>query len=152
TISPWTSPGGVPLHIAAAAPVIPWSDLTYSLMPNGRTLDYAAPNDLAPIGVEKQSFVSGLYAEGNVNGYYAPARTNSDADLTTWFAALTAGEPYDGNPEDEAIAQQIAQYHSPFYVLAGAYGFGREAPAPLLIANGFTDDLFPVDEALRYYN
>ena len=26
------------------------------------------------------------------------------------------------------------------------------APAPLLIANGWTDDLFPVDEALRFYN
>ena len=155
TLSPWTSPGGVPLHIAAAAPVIPWSDLDYSLMPNGRTLDYAvtgAGADVAPIGVEKQSFVSGLYAEGNANGYYAPAQTNSQADLTTWFAALNAGEPYDGNPEDQAIATQIAQYHSPFYLLSGAYGFGREAPAPLLIANGFTDDLFPVDEALRYYN
>ncbi len=152
TFSPWMSPAGVPLHIAAAAPVIPWSDLTYSLMPNGRTLDYEAPNDLAPIGVEKQSFVTGLYAAGSANGYYAPPQTNSQADLTTWYAALNAGEPYDGNPEDEAIATQIAQYHSPFYVLAGAYGYAREAPAPLLIANGFTDDLFPVDEALRYYN
>ena len=37
-------------------------------------------------------------------------------------------------------------------MLDGAYGYAREAPAPLLIANGFTDDLFPVDEALRYYN
>jgi X-Pro dipeptidyl-peptidase-like protein len=155
TLAPWTSPGGAPLHIAAAAPVIPWSDLTYSLMPNGRTLDYAvtAPSaDVSPIGVEKQSFVSGLYAEGNANGFYAPAGTNSQADLTTWYTALNAGEPYDGNPQDEAIAQQIAQYHSPFYLLAGAYGFDREAPAPLLIANGFTDDLFPVDEAVRYYN
>jgi dienelactone hydrolase len=151
-LGPWMSPAGVPLHIAAAAPVIPWSDLTYSLMPNGRTLDYGPPNDLAPIGVEKQSFVTGLYAEGSANGYYAPPQTNSQADLTTWYAALNAGEPYDGNPEDEAIATQIAQYHSPFYVLAGAYGYAREAPAPLLIANGFTDDLFPVDEALRYYN
>jgi hypothetical protein len=26
------------------------------------------------------------------------------------------------------------------------------APPPQLIANGFTDDLFPVDEAVRYYN
>lgn len=25
-------------------------------------------------------------------------------------------------------------------------------PAPTLISNGFTDDLFPVDEALRYAN
>jgi dienelactone hydrolase len=155
TLSPWMSPAGVPLHIAAAAPVIPWSDLTYSLMPNGRTLDYGVPragDDLAPIGVEKQSFVTGLYADGSSNGYYAPPQTNSQADLATWYAALNAGEPYDGNPEDEAIATQIAQYHSPFYVLAGAYGYPREAPAPLLIANGFTDDLFPVDEALRYYN
>ena len=27
-----------------------------------------------------------------------------------------------------------------------------EPPAPLLIANGWTDDLFPADEALRFYN
>jgi dienelactone hydrolase len=155
TLVPWTSPAGTPLHIAAAAPVIPWSDLDYSLMPNGRTLDYAVTRptaDLSPIGVEKQSFVSGLFAEGNSNGYYAPAGTNSQADLTTWYAALNAGEPYDGNTEDEAIATQIAQFHSPYYLLAGAYGFTQESPAPLLIANGFTDDLFPVDEAVRYYN
>jgi dienelactone hydrolase len=155
SLAPWTSPAGTPLHIAAAAPVIPWSDLTYSLMPNGRTLDYAVTGptaDLSPIGAEKQSFVSGLFAEGNTSGYYAPAGTDSQADLTTWYAALNAGEPYDGNTEDEAIATQIAQFHSPYYLLAGAYGFTRESPAPLLIANGFTDDLFPVDEALRYYN
>jgi dienelactone hydrolase len=155
TLSPWSSPGGVPLHIAAAVPVIPWSDLEYSLLPNGRTLDYAvtgATDDITPGGVEKQSFVSGLYALGAATGYYAPAGTNSQADLTTWYGAINAGEPYDSNPEDVAIANQIAQYHSPYYLLAGAYGFAREAPAPLLIANGFTDDLFPVDEAVRYYN
>ncbi|HTU86574.1 MAG TPA: CocE/NonD family hydrolase [Solirubrobacteraceae bacterium] len=155
TLSPWTSPDGTPLHIAAAAPVIPWSDLAYSLVPNGHTLDYqttTATADLSPIGVEKQSFVSGLYAEGNENGYYAPAGTNSQADLTTWYAELNAGEPYDGNAQDEALVTQIAEYHSPYYLLDGAYGFGQTAPAPLLIANGFTDDLFPVDEALRYYN
>jgi dienelactone hydrolase len=155
SLAPWTSPGGTPLHLAAAAPVIPWSDLTYSLMPNGRTLDYAVTSpsaDLTPIGVEKQSFVSGLFALGASNGYYAPPGTNSQADLTTWYGAINAGEPYDGNPQDQALAQQIAQYHSPYYLLAGAYGFGREVPAPLLIANGFTDDLFPVDEAVRYYN
>ena len=155
TLSPWTSPDGTPLSIAAAAPVIPWSDLAYSLVPNGRTLDYQVTSptaDLSPIGVEKQSFVSGLYAEGNQSGYYAPPGTNSQADLTSWFAALNAGEPYDSNAEDVSIIQQIAQYHSPYYLLDGAYGTGRIAPPPLLIANGFTDDLFPVDEALRYYN
>src|SRR5207302_6879171 len=37
-------------------------------------------------------------------------------------------------------------------LLAGTYGTPTEAPSPLLIGNGFTDELFPVDEALRYYN
>ncbi len=155
TLSPWTSPNGTPLSIAGAAPVIPWSDLAYSLVPNGRTLDYQATSptaDLSPIGVEKQSFVSGLYAEGNQSGYYAPPGTNSQADLTSWFASLNAGEPYDTNTADVALVQQIAEYHSPYYLLDGAYGTAPVAPPPLLIANGFTDDLLPVDEALRYYN
>ena len=155
TLSPWRSPDGTPLSIAAAAPVIPWSDLVYSLVPNGRTLDtqVSSPTaDLSPIGVEKQSFVSALFADGAAKGYYAPPGTNSQADLTSWYASLNAGEPYDSNPEDQSIVHQIAQYHSSYYLLDGAYGTALEAPSPLLIANGFTDDLFPVDEAIRYYN
>jgi hypothetical protein len=152
---PWVSPDGTALSITAAAPVIPWSDLVYSLLPNGRTLDYdvtAPTTDLSPIGVDKESFVDGLYGEGNENGYYAPPGTNSQADLTSWYGDINAGEPYDGNSSDEDLATQIAQYHSPYYLLDGAYNFQTNPPAPLLIANGFTDDLFPVDEALRYYN
>ncbi len=124
-------------------------------MPNGRTLDYritGPTDDLRPIGVAKQSFVSALYALGASTGYYAPPLSNPQADLTSWLAATNAGEPYDTNPEDKAFVAQIAQYHSAYYLLDGAYGTAREAPSPLLIANGFTDDLFPVDEGLRYYN
>ncbi len=155
SLSQWKSPSGTPLHIAAAAPVIPWSDLVYSLLPSGRTLDTRVTSrttDLKPIGVEKQSFVTGLFATGGKDGYYSPPGTNPEADLTTWYSAINAGEPYDTNTEDQFIADQIARYHSPYYLLDGAYGAAKEAPAPLLIANGFTDDLFPVDEAVRYYN
>jgi dienelactone hydrolase len=155
SLAPWRSPGGTPLHLAAAAPVIPWSDLAYSLMPNGHTLDDVVTSptaDLSPIGVSKQSFVGGLYLAGQLTGYYSPPGTNPQADLTTWNTTINAGEPYDANPAAQAIAQQIARYHSAYYLLDGAFGTAREAPAPLLIANGFTDDLFPVDEALRYYN
>ena len=42
SIVPWTSPDGKPMQIAAAAPNIPWTDLAYSLAPNGSTLDYVA--------------------------------------------------------------------------------------------------------------
>jgi hypothetical protein len=65
---------------------------------------------------------------------------------------VNSGEPYDSDPVAQSIVTQIAQYHSAYYLLDGAYGVPKEAPAPLLIANGFTDDLFPVDEAVRYYN
>jgi hypothetical protein len=135
--------------------VIPWSDLTYSLLPNGRTLDYrvtSASADLSPIGVSKQSFTAGLYGVGAVTGYYSAPGTNPQADLTTWNAAINAGEPYDSNPEARSIVRQIARYHSAYYLLDGAYGTRREPPAPLLMANGFTDDLFPVDEGVRFYN
>ena len=47
TLVPWKSPGGLDMAIAAAAPLIPWSDLAYALTPNGRTLDY---RDLNPYG------------------------------------------------------------------------------------------------------
>ncbi|HEY2436139.1 MAG TPA: hypothetical protein VGH93_03100, partial [Solirubrobacteraceae bacterium] len=76
--------------------------------------------------------------------------SDPQADLTSWYTTVNAGEPY--GSQATFVANQIAQFHSPFYLLDGKYGTPLEAPAPLLIANGFTDDLFPVDEALRYYN
>ncbi len=164
SFAPWTSPNGTPLHIAAAAPTIPWSDLISSLIPNGHGLDYtiAGPTDnFTPAGIEKQSYVSGLYAAtqvdtstGQVDGYIAPPGADPDADLTTWFNTISAGEPYDGNPLITPIIDSFRNYRGSFYVLDGtsAGGADRTQPAPLLISNGFTDDLFPVDEALRYYN
>ena len=153
-LSPWTSPNGTPLHIAAAATYAGFSDLGYALMPNGRTPDTGvtpATTDLSPVGVEKGSIVFGLYEVGALEGYYAPPRVNPQADITTWYAAISAGEPYT-TPEDAFVMRQIAQFHSPYYLLDGAYGTSQEAPAPLFMANGFTDDIFPVDEVLRYYN
>jgi acetyl esterase/lipase len=149
----WRSPHGTPLHIAAAAPYASFSDLVYSLEPNGRTLDYgvtSATADLSPIGVEKQTIAGGLNAVGTAYGYYAAPGINPQADVTTWFKTLTAGEPY--SSAANSMVTLIARFHSPYYLLDGAYGTRREAPAPLFLSNGFTDDIFPVDENLRYYN
>jgi dienelactone hydrolase len=155
SLHPWITPDGhVPISLDAAAPVVPWSDLVASLVPDGGTLDttIASPTaDLKPAGVEKQSYVTGLFGLGSTSGYYAPAGTDPEADLTGWYAALNAGEPYD-TPTDQSILTTIARYHSAYYLLDGAYGAPAEQPAPLLIANGFTDDLFPVDEGVRYAN
>ena len=149
SLVPWQSPGHLDMEIAVAAPEIPWTDLANSLMPNGHTLDYVADAPYLKrgrVGVMKQSFVSGLYATGQAASNYAPPGTDPSADLVNWFALINAGEPYDQNPAAQNIISEITAHHSSYYI------DDTEAPAPLLISNGWTDDLFPPDEAIRFYN
>jgi hypothetical protein len=162
---PWRSPGGTPLQIAAAAPVIPWTDLVYAIAPNGRTLTYTiTPQaaDTSPVGVEKSSFATGIYAAaqfatgpgqpvgepfipGRPMGFLAPPGLDPEADVASWLLRASAGEPYTDS-EARAIVDQLERYHSAYYIDA------THPPAPLFVASGFTDDLFPVDEAVRYVN
>jgi predicted acyl esterase len=152
SLVPWKSPDGTPMELAAAVPQWPWSDLAYSLMPNGSTLDYRAdnpyrgPDGKAPIGVEKSSYVTGLYGTGLASSNYALPGTDPGADLTTWYGLINAGEPYDSNPLAASIVAEIDAHHSSYYI------DHSQPPAPLLIQSGWNDDLFPVDEALRFYN
>jgi fermentation-respiration switch protein FrsA (DUF1100 family) len=146
--APWTSPQGKKMAIKAAFPRWPWSDLVSSLEPNGRFLDTeVAPfaQSYEPAGVEIQSYVSGLYADGLITGgYYAPAGMDPEADLTKWFAVTNAGEPY--GEEAVAIAKQLYTYHQGYGIpLSGL-------PAPLLLESGWTDALFPAEQSLRVYN
>jgi predicted acyl esterase len=152
SLVPWTSPEGTPMELAAAAPQWPWSDLAYSLMPNGSMLDYVADNPYrgadgkARIGVEKASYVTGLYGTGVASSNYALPGADPGADLTTWYALINAGEPYDSNPLAASIIEEITAHHSSYYI------DHSQPPAPLLIQSGWNDDLFPVDEAIRFYN
>ena len=155
-LMPWRSPDGTPLQIAAAYPRWPWSDLVDALLPNGRFLDtQVAPRgqSLTPVGIPIQSYISGLYALGSATGYYcgtAPASTpctDRDANLPLSFAEVQAGKPL--SADAMAALRSVYNYH-------GAYGLaflaGASRPAPLLIQNGWTDDLFPAPHALRSYN
>jgi hypothetical protein len=92
--------------------------------------------------VEIQSYVSGLYADGQASGYIAPMGADPQADLTTWFDLINAGEPY--GAQAQAIADQIYTYHQG-YGLSGT-------PAPMILQSGWTDDLFPPEQSLRIYN
>jgi dienelactone hydrolase len=153
SLVPWTSPNNhLPMRIAAASPNIPWSDLAYSLTPNGGKLDYVAdPSYVGRSGIEKLSFQTGLYLSGQGAGSYCgqtpyPACTDFQSNITQWKNRLDQGEPYDGDPLLTSILDEVEAHHSAYYIDHST------PPAPLLISNGFTDDLFPADEAIAYYN
>jgi len=140
--APWRSPAGTPLEIAAAWPRWGATDLAYSLTPNGRFLDFGpfSPGQSRVVGgVPKKSFNDGLYALGNLQGFYAPQGADPTADITGWKAVSDRGEPF--RSDALAVLRELSTYHS----AVGVSG----VPAPLLVQNGWTDDLFPAAEALR---
>ncbi len=150
SLAPWTSPLGTPMAIAATVPQFTWSDLATALNPNGSPLDYVVD---APylggghrFGIQKQSWNASLFLAGQLLGFYAPAGTDPSADIVGWKALTDTGGPYDGDPAAAALASELTANHSAYYIDDSV------APAPALLANGWNDDLFPVDESVRYYN
>jgi pimeloyl-ACP methyl ester carboxylesterase len=142
TFVPWRSPKGKPMRIAAAW--VRWAsgELAYSLIPNGRLLstDWAVPD--RPFGVEKESLLNILYLGGAVTGYIAPPGADPTADLATWRARANQGEPYDAKAR--AFLEQFRRFKGAFRL--------KGAATPLMIQNGWTDPVFPAQDALRLYN
>jgi X-Pro dipeptidyl-peptidase (S15 family) len=145
---PWETESGEEMEIAAAVPQWPWSDLAYALDPNGRNLDYVTdspykgPAGKLPNGVWKASWSKALNFAGEQLSTYEPK--DPEADIPGWLLRLEAGDPY-SDASINAIIEQLSTFHSSFGINHA------EAPSPLLIQSGWNDDLFPVDEALRYY-
>jgi fermentation-respiration switch protein FrsA (DUF1100 family) len=140
----WRSPAGRPVEIVAAWARWGTIDLTYALTPNGRLVDWRPfPQSASrePLGVMKRSYVNGLYTLGTITGFIAPQGADPTADLTGWRAITERGEPY--GADARAVARELSTYHS----AGGLSG----VPAPLLVQNGWTDDLFPATEALRVH-
>jgi predicted acyl esterase len=135
--SPWKTTKGTRLSLAAAYPLVPWSDLSNALVPNGRADGFGSPP-----GVQIESYVNGLYVAGNLAGWVSKPGIDPGADLTTWKNLTNAGEPY-GTAAKSAL-KTLATYH-------GVWNL-KGTPAPLLLASGWTDDLFPPIQTLRIYD
>jgi hypothetical protein len=147
---PWTSPEGKPMKIAATAAEYPWSDIAQALQPNGSTLDYVenAPyNGMLgnhEYGIEKNNWNASLYTAGQLLGYYGPAG-DPEANITEWHNFNITGGPYNGKALAIQQEEQLPN-HSAYYTNL------EEAPSPAIMENGWNDDLFPVDETVKYYN
>ena len=160
----WTSPlNGIPIKLRAAVAKYGWTDLVEALVPSGHYFDrdpatnrtWIAPIDpatatsRAPIGVEKQSIVSGLYASGNLT-------TGDHTTFPEWmdaaFSRLQQGEPYDGDATVEAAADAFLNDRSAYYQGRFWKRVRNGLRVPLFSTATWTDPLFPTMEHMRFYN
>ena len=136
----WRSPKGRVVRLAAAVPQFTWTDLLFSLVPNGRN---AEPT---PLGVAKITLL---------NGFIAVIGSKMTEDLARWLARVNQGEPYDGDPVVEEAKKALTEDRSPYYQ-DGFFRALRRSPRrqrsiPILAAQGWTDPIFAAVEAVRMY-
>ena len=138
----FATPRGNTARIRTVVPIAAWSDLLYSLLPNGRERESVD----APGGV-KLSYVNGLYLSGVRRDPERPYPNYPDYFIA-WHAWLNAQEPNELEPLFRNVADGLAGYRSVWWQRAF---WERTAPArlPVFVVQGFTDDLFPLSEARR---
>jgi hypothetical protein len=141
SFAPWTSPSGTPLAIARAFSRWGWYDLPSALVPNGRPRAGRVGSEATsthPVGIPKRHWLELLYLGGTV-GFLSPPGADPQADLTTWLRLA------DTDPDSERVRDVVATLAR---YIGGGVGIPG-TPAPLLMEDGWTDELFPGDEALR---
>jgi len=88
------------LHLKVAVPKYGWTDLGYSLAPNGRDDPYTAHAGKAgeqPLGVVKDSFVDGFFALGSTDGISTLAGTTRDDVRIDSASAAVSGAGFASN-------------------------------------------------------
>jgi hypothetical protein len=126
----------------AVAPIAPWTDLFYSLLPNGR------PNEsLQGFGGLKTSFVNGLYVSGFRRNPARPYPNYPDYFMA-WHAWLNITEPNPFDPVWQRMRDGIAGYRSIWWQQE-FWNNTVHMRIPIFQVQGFTDDLFPLTEAKR---
>ena len=133
------------VRIRTVVPIAPWTDLLYSLAPNGNPR-----HSVAPMGGLKLSYENGFYIGGRrePNNAPQPFYDNYPTYLTIWHSWLNGAEPTSIDPIGRQITDGLAGYRSIWWQQAfwSAAAVNR---LPVFQVQGFTDDLFPLDEAKR---
>jgi hypothetical protein len=178
----WTFPHSVDpslpvLQVQVAVPKYGWTDLAYSLVPNGHpgflpsdpiySSSQGAPNAHGvgnPFGVAKQSYIAGLYALGTTTGTFEegaaptpvkPPPCTTPETFTTWLGRVTSGEPYDvagvDDPLTASIRQDFSDCHSAYYQPGWRAQLSAHHETAVLSIQGWTDDLFEAVESFRMF-
>ena len=131
------------VRIRAVIPIAPWSDLFYSLLPNGRP-----NNSLDGIGGLKLSYVNGLYGSGIRDDPDRPYPNYPDY-LIAWHAYINATEPSAADPTWQSISSSLSLGRSIWWQQTFWDAVRAGLRVPVFQVQGFTDDLFPLPEAKR---
>ena len=157
------------LQLQVAIPKYPWTDLAYSLAPNGHkgpfdgtiySSSQGSPSTDSgqenPVGVIKYSYATGFFGEGIADGFFEVTPEN----IPFWYAdAVVAGDPYDGGAPDTDRDNFIKDLRHGLTELRGAF-YQDESWAPqagnrevaIFSISGWTDELFPPVEAFRQFS
>jgi dienelactone hydrolase len=161
----WTSPDGVDMQLAAAAPKYGWTDLVDSLVHSGRHSQdpnqlpaFDGSNSTSPIGFPKQSIVAALYASGKTGIPPGSAHTTFPPSVDDAMGCLQSSDPFETNPLcanalattlPEFIDDRSAYYQNDFFAKVASDPTYR---TPVFGAGTLTDPLFPPVEHLRMAN
>jgi X-Pro dipeptidyl-peptidase (S15 family)/X-Pro dipeptidyl-peptidase C-terminal non-catalytic domain len=154
----WSSPGGRDMKLAAVAPRYGWTDLVYSLIPNGRHSQqwwdlpaFDGSDTTDPLGTPKQSLTSVLFGSGFIGTTFPPYIVDA-------FTCLNQPDPYETNPLcqstinntlPEFISDRSAYYQNGFFKKIARNPSYR---IPVFNAATLTDPLFTPIENLRMSN
>ena len=126
------------VHIRAVVPIAPWTDLVYSLLPNGHP-----NNSVDGVGGLKLTYINGLYASG-----FREERPNYPDYLIAWHAYMNVSEPNSLDPVWKQIVAGLALGRSIWWQKT-FWDAAVDNKIPIFQVQGFTDDLFPLPEAKR---
>ncbi|MEA2487802.1 MAG: type transport system ATP-binding protein, partial [Actinomycetota bacterium] len=150
--------------LGAVVPKYGWTDLVESLVPSGHYLDQdpqhigatvLAPTNVDqalsahPVGVEKQSVVTGLYGTGN---NMAGNHTTFPSYMNSTYNRLQQGEPYDSDPAVMDTLKGFLEDRSAYYQQSFWTRVANGLRVPIFAAGTITDPLFPTMETVRFYN
>lgn len=154
----WESPDGRDVKLAAVAPKYGWTDVVYSLIPNGnhfqsphRLPDPDASDTTEPLGPPKESILRALFLVGQLNATWPPSIVEANT-------CLTSSDPFETNPLctrtiaetlPEFISDRSAYYQNRFFKKIRD---SRKYRIPVYSAGTLTDPLFPAIEHLRMSN
>src|SRR5215213_1477143 len=165
------------LSLQVAVPRYPSTDLAYALAPNGHGGGPALSDlyessqghpdddqgDGNPIGVPKESFVTGLFALGETKGTFDEG-TSTDTlpctygncegpiNINSWKIRTDAGDPT--APEDAVIRQirrGLTEFRGAYYQDEGWSQQENGRKVAVFSIQGWTDDLFPAVESFRMF-